>query len=215
MLADVDAGSDTPSLVGKVLKWRKEDNKTGMSVIYWRPLPFIISVPAEELWNALDKVNHALSKTLLRLSELHARNEKAYVKAVKYLSTLQTVQVRRVLPSAPSSTEQVSSTASGSSTPTSRALIKKSWRRSRRRTSTPRCAPLPPSPVQTPPSNTLAHSPSHPQEVRAKMREMGSLSGVPIEPPEQTKLLDTCVSGAGVIGGGVPGGLSASPPPSS
>ena len=24
MLADVDAGSDTPSLVGKVLKWRKE-----------------------------------------------------------------------------------------------------------------------------------------------------------------------------------------------
>ena len=29
MLADVDAGSDTPSLVGKVLKWRKEDSKTG------------------------------------------------------------------------------------------------------------------------------------------------------------------------------------------
>lgn len=46
------------------------------------------------------------------------------------------------------------------------------------------------------------------------MREMGTLSGVPIEPPEQTKLLDTCVSGAGVIGGGVPGGLSASPLPS-
>lgn len=31
MLADVDAGSDTPSLVGKVLKWRKEDSKTGMT----------------------------------------------------------------------------------------------------------------------------------------------------------------------------------------
>jgi len=26
MLADVDAGSDTPSLVGKVLKWRKENS---------------------------------------------------------------------------------------------------------------------------------------------------------------------------------------------
>lgn len=29
MLADVDAGSDTPSLVGKVLKWRKEDSERG------------------------------------------------------------------------------------------------------------------------------------------------------------------------------------------
>ena len=39
------------------------------------------------------------------------------------------------------------------------------------------------------------------------MKEMGNLSGVPIEPDEQTKLLDTCVSQAGVIGGGVPGGV--------
>lgn len=37
------------------------------------------------------------------------------------------------------------------------------------------------------------------------MREMGTLAGVPIEPEEQTKLLDACVSQAGVIGGGVPG----------
>lgn len=29
MLADVDAGSDTPSLVGKVLKWRKENSVEG------------------------------------------------------------------------------------------------------------------------------------------------------------------------------------------
>ena len=40
------------------------------------------------------------------------------------------------------------------------------------------------------------------------MKEMGDLSGVPIEPEESTKLLDTCVSQAGVIGGGVPGGTS-------
>ncbi len=37
------------------------------------------------------------------------------------------------------------------------------------------------------------------------MREMGKLSDVPIEPPEQTALVDACVSVAGVIGGGVPG----------
>lgn len=39
------------------------------------------------------------------------------------------------------------------------------------------------------------------------MREMGIRSGVPIEPPEQTELLDVCVAQAGVIGGGVPGGM--------
>jgi phosphomevalonate kinase len=38
------------------------------------------------------------------------------------------------------------------------------------------------------------------------MREMGEASAVPIEPAEQTKLLDVCVSQAGVIGGGIPGG---------
>jgi phosphomevalonate kinase len=31
MLADVDAGSDTPSLVGKVLKWRKDKGIEGQN----------------------------------------------------------------------------------------------------------------------------------------------------------------------------------------
>jgi phosphomevalonate kinase len=43
------------------------------------------------------------------------------------------------------------------------------------------------------------------QSIREKMREMGELSGVPIEPPEQTQLLDACAAYAGVIAGGVPG----------
>jgi phosphomevalonate kinase len=46
------------------------------------------------------------------------------------------------------------------------------------------------------------------QTIRSKMREMGTLSGVPVEPIEQTQLLDLCVSQPGVIGGGVPGGMS-------
>ncbi|KAG6846194.1 hypothetical protein H0H93_015489 [Arthromyces matolae] len=37
------------------------------------------------------------------------------------------------------------------------------------------------------------------------MKSMGERSGVPIEPDEQTNLLDSCLSLAGVIGGGVPG----------
>jgi len=43
------------------------------------------------------------------------------------------------------------------------------------------------------------------QAIRGKMREMGTLSGVPIEPIEQTNLLDVCISQPGVVGGGVPG----------
>ncbi|CAI6242575.1 unnamed protein product [Periconia digitata] len=42
-------------------------------------------------------------------------------------------------------------------------------------------------------------------EVRALVREMGDKSGVPIEPPQQTKLLDACAEVKGVVGGVVPG----------
>lgn len=38
------------------------------------------------------------------------------------------------------------------------------------------------------------------------MRQMGQVAGVPVEPEQQTKLLDVCTSQAGAIGGGVPGG---------
>jgi hypothetical protein len=39
------------------------------------------------------------------------------------------------------------------------------------------------------------------------MREMGRLAGVPIEPDEQYRLLNSTSSLPGVIGGGVPGGM--------
>lgn len=45
-----------------------------------------------------------------------------------------------------------------------------------------------------------------PQNVRHEMKKMGELSGVPIEPDEQTRLLGASVKLPGVIGGGVPGG---------
>ena len=38
------------------------------------------------------------------------------------------------------------------------------------------------------------------------MKQTGEASGVPIEPDEQTRLLDACLEIPGVIGGGVPGG---------
>ena len=40
------------------------------------------------------------------------------------------------------------------------------------------------------------------------MRDMSAGAHVPIEPPEQTRLLDACIALRGVVGGGVPGGAS-------
>ncbi|QDS74372.1 hypothetical protein FKW77_005072 [Venturia effusa] len=42
-------------------------------------------------------------------------------------------------------------------------------------------------------------------EIRVLIQEMSRLSGVPVEPPEQTKLIDACSAVDGVIGGVVPG----------
>lgn len=143
MLADVDAGSDTPSLVGKVLKWRKEN-----------------SVEADTLWREIDQLNQSLAQTLLHITKLHTNDPVNYGAAVKYLSSLQPIQ-----------------------------WVANPWQ--------------PPSEIPIVEAFYDAHRIS--QAVRAKMRQMGVLAGVPIEPPEQTKLLDTCVSQAGIIGGGVPG----------
>ncbi|CAD0088708.1 unnamed protein product [Aureobasidium vineae] len=43
------------------------------------------------------------------------------------------------------------------------------------------------------------------QAIRHSIREMSKQSGVPIEPPAQTKLLDACSEVEGVVGGVVPG----------
>jgi phosphomevalonate kinase len=43
------------------------------------------------------------------------------------------------------------------------------------------------------------------KSIRKNIRAMGEKSGVPIEPPAQTKLIDACEAVAGVVGGTVPG----------
>ncbi|KAJ7623400.1 ribosomal protein S5 domain 2-type protein [Roridomyces roridus] len=142
MLADVDAGSDTPSLVGKVLKWRKDDSAT-----------------ADALWSSLGLLNDSLAQTLLKLTDLHSQDPAAYKNVLGYMSTTKAAEF-----------------CCGAN----------------------RTLGLHRSP------------PDHAGEqvyiaIRGKMREMGTLSGVPIEPIEQTNLLDVCISQPGVVGGGVPG----------
>jgi len=143
MLADVNAGSDTPSLVKKVLSWKKKDEEN-----------------ANNLWNNLDNANQSLTRTLLKLSDLHQQDQGSYVAMVNYLSSLQSVQWL-ANPDLPRPQQQV---------------LEEFYQ-----------------------VRQLS------EEIRAGMRDMGNFSETPIEPLEQTRLLDACLSVSGVIGGGVPG----------
>ncbi|KAJ7045529.1 phosphomevalonate kinase [Mycena alexandri] len=142
MLADVDAGSDTPSLVGKVLKWRRED-----------------ILIADALWSSLGLLNQSLAQTLLKLTDQHSQDPVVYEKTLKILAITKSEE----------------------------------W------------STKPSSPGEQTIVSTFVEVHRISQAIRGKMIEMGTLSGVPIEPIEQTKLLDLCISQPGVIGGGVPG----------
>ncbi|KAK0226085.1 phosphomevalonate kinase [Armillaria fumosa] len=155
MLADVDTGSDTPSLVGKVLKWRNQDAER-----------------ANALWAALDQLNQSLAQTLIQISNLYTVDPQSYESAVKYISSLNHFQWL-ANPDAPPEEMPVISTFYEAHIISEVGEINFSERLN--------------------------------ASIREKMREMGTLADVPIEPEGQTRLLDACIAQAGVIGGGVPG----------
>ncbi|WVW80725.1 phosphomevalonate kinase [Kwoniella bestiolae CBS 10118] len=133
ILADVDAGTDTPSFVGKVLAWRKNHPEV-----------------AQKLWDDLDKANMQLERLL---TELVARE-----KDEDYEETVGWMGERHI--------------EDHKENPTAVLLYE----------------------IRL----TLFI-------IRDFQRRMSELSGVAIEPPEQTRLLDACSELEGVIGGGVPG----------
>ncbi|OCF54614.1 phosphomevalonate kinase [Kwoniella mangroviensis CBS 10435] len=145
ILADVDAGTDTPSFVGKVLTWRKENPEV-----------------AKKLWDDLDRANRQIERLL---TELVAREgEHDYEETVGWMGERHIEDVTL-----------------------SCANI--------------HCSQSAPRTVTR--SNFANQIPF--QIIRDFQRKMSELSGVPIEPPEQTRLLDACSELEGVIGGGVPG----------
>jgi len=98
MLADVDAGSDTPSLASKVLKWRKESGVQGDFFLYHyrmeiKPLTYLYL--ADILWREIDQLNQSFAQILLHITKLHNDDPDNYGAAVKYLSSLQPIQVRK------------------------------------------------------------------------------------------------------------------------
>lgn len=60
-----------------------------------RPPLFLLirGLAANALWDALNERNQAFSKVLLNLSLLHAEQPEQYAVVVKYLASLQSVQV--------------------------------------------------------------------------------------------------------------------------
>jgi len=90
LLADVDAGSDTPSMASKVLKWRKENETEAL-----------------ELWTRLDKSNMEFVEVLSRLVDDYTHDSDSYVKAAELVvqnaplkwdpSTEDDVKVQRIL----------------------------------------------------------------------------------------------------------------------
>ncbi|KPV74363.1 uncharacterized protein RHOBADRAFT_48606 [Rhodotorula graminis WP1] len=133
LLADVDAGSNTPSMVGKVLAWKRAEPSD-----------------AERVWRELGESNARLRDTFAALASAAEEDREAYEGEVRRLAGLP------------------ASEWTTSSTPFPNAV-----------------------------NDILT--------IRNHIRYMGSASGVPIEPPEQTRLLDACSALPGVVGAGVPG----------
>ncbi|KAG7530252.1 hypothetical protein FFLO_05182 [Filobasidium floriforme] len=135
LLADVDAGSDTPSLVGKVLKWRTSSPDQ-----------------AREIWTRLHDDNRRVASLLGRLGDLARDDPGDYSASLEGFATAH------------------SNTPGGA-----------------------QC------------SQVLQDLKAAMTAVRRGMKTMGESASVPIEPDEQTELLDACCAIPGVIGGGVPG----------
>jgi hypothetical protein len=57
----------------------------------------LFAVLANALWVHLNQLNQSLSQTLLHLSKLYEQDKENYESAVKYLSSLQPVQVKKIL----------------------------------------------------------------------------------------------------------------------
>lgn len=73
VLADVEAGSDTPSLVGKVLKWREHEDSCEI---------------AKDLWTQIDELNRSLAVQLNILSQSYEKNREEYEQTIRQITSL-------------------------------------------------------------------------------------------------------------------------------
>lgn len=103
MLADVDAGSDTPSLIGKVLKWKAADGASGSSRLslaarfrFAFDSRFRFAVAAEMLWKTLSNANDALAVMFDTLNAMAQMDPPAYKEALTAIATRKAGDVSRL-----------------------------------------------------------------------------------------------------------------------
>lgn len=83
VLADVEAGSDTPSLVGKVLKWREHEESCEI---------------AKNLWTQIDELNRSLAVQLNILSQSYEKNREEYEQTIRQITSLPAQQWESISP---------------------------------------------------------------------------------------------------------------------
>ena len=216
VLADVDAGSDTPSLVGKVLKWRQEYTQQGGSAGARPPFPRALWLPfhnvpicsrpiratADCQWSELRNANAEVASVIERLHDLYEAQPEVYADGVRTAVSTSAKCVRSVLPFLIPDVAGLLTPIQWSSDSSETVKLLGNLHEA-----TEVCHLRPSYGVFQGPEQ-LCFVLSCPQRVRKGMKRMGESVGVPIEPDEQTRLLDACIQRAGVIGGGVPGGES-------
>ncbi|KAI9490158.1 ribosomal protein S5 domain 2-type protein [Zychaea mexicana] len=139
LLADVDAGSHTPTLVSKVLAWRK-----------------LNPTEANQLWDQLGGMNANVEQHLRNLTSAAESDPEAYKQAIVECAALKASEWHTV--------------ANKSSIMQEFAQLAADF-----------------------------------GQIRAYLQKMSESSQVPIEPAEQTRLLDACMDVEGVALAGVPG----------
>ncbi|KAF9132361.1 phosphomevalonate kinase [Mortierella sp. 14UC] len=144
MLADIDAGSHTPTLVSNVLKWRKTKPEE-----------------ANGLWSRLGESNDRVVELLKELDQVAKSQSEAYDRSIQKAS----------------------------------AVVACEWAALMNQTITNEDTTL----------ELLVKIYNEFLTVRQYLREMSKLSEVPVEPEEQTRLLDACMTVPGVLMAGVPG----------
>lgn len=188
MLCDVDCGSKTPAMVKRVLEWREQNKEE-----------------AEMLWDEIHKNNEQILLELKKLRSGIAMPSSANLPSITSSTTESTGATPLTDNSAHGSSLAAASpeqSSTGSSNTEEAAVTRGSLPKRESESSSEASSPS----AHSPPLPEFAVISTLFSQTRSLLRTLTQRSGVPIEPPTQTKILDRILTSVdGVIAGVVPG----------